>query len=66
MDDGAVRLYTVVVNFEDQYSIWPAERALPRGWAECGTRGTKEACLGYIAKTWVDMTPASIRVRLTR
>jgi len=49
MDDTEeTTLYTVVVNHEEQYSIWPAERALPLGWQAVGQPGNKAACLAYI------------------
>lgn len=52
----------VVVNDEEQYSIWPAERANPAGWHDVGVRGTKESCLDHIETVWTDMRPASLRV----
>ena len=51
----------VVVNDEEQYSIWPAERALPAGWRREGFTGTEEECLSYIDEVWTDMRPASLR-----
>lgn len=53
--------YRVVVNHEEQYSIWPAERDLPAGWNEAGKRGRKAECLQYIAEVWTDMRPRSLR-----
>jgi MbtH protein len=53
--------YEVVVNHEEQYSIWPAGRELPLGWNTVGTRGTKAVCLDYINKVWTDMRPLSLR-----
>jgi MbtH protein len=55
------RPYAVVVNDEEQYSIWPAERDLPAGWRRDGCTGTEEECLAYIDETWTDMRPASLR-----
>jgi MbtH protein len=54
-------LYTVVVNHEEQYSIWPAHRALPLGWRAVGQPGAKDACLAYIEEVWTDMRPLSLR-----
>jgi MbtH protein len=54
-------LYKVVVNHEDQYSIWPLEREAPAGWREEGTTGTREACLDHIGRVWTDMRPLSLR-----
>ena len=54
-------LYKVVVNAEEQYSIWPYETKVPIGWKELPVSGAKEDCLKYIAETWTDMRPLSIR-----
>lgn len=53
--------YTVVVNHEEQYSIWPAHREVPLGWREVGVRGTKAECLAHIEQVWTDMRPLSLR-----
>lgn len=55
------RLQAVVVNDEEQYSIWPAERDLPTGWRREGFTGTQDECLAYIDETWTDMRPESLR-----
>jgi MbtH protein len=52
----------VVVNDEEQYSIWPAGRELPLGWTAEGTTGTREECLAHIDEVWTDITPRSVRV----
>jgi MbtH protein len=54
-------VYRVVVNHEEQYSIWPADSDLPLGWREVGKSGIKEECLAYIAEVWTDMRPLSVR-----
>jgi MbtH protein len=54
-------IYRVVVNHEEQYSIWPADREIPAGWRDAGKTGLKSECLNYIKETWTDMTPASLR-----
>jgi len=51
----------VVINEEEQYSIWPEQRDIPAGWRDGGVSGTKDECLEYIATTWVDMRPLSVR-----
>ncbi|GAA3849321.1 MbtH family NRPS accessory protein [Saccharothrix violaceirubra] len=56
--------YLVVVNEEEQYSIWPADRELPAGWTAEGFGGEKQACLDHIAQVWTDMRPASLRRRM--
>lgn len=54
-------LYTVVVNAEEQYSIWPAGRELPLGWKDAGKTGPKADCLAHIEAVWTDMRPLSLR-----
>ncbi|GAA1983408.1 MbtH family protein [Catenulispora subtropica] len=51
----------VVLNDEEQYSIWPADRPVPSGWRDAGFEGDKEACLARIAELWTDMRPLSVR-----
>jgi MbtH protein len=58
-EDFAV--YTVVVNHEEQYSIWPLDLAVPAGWREVGRTGPKAECLAYIEEVWTDMRPLSLR-----
>ena len=53
--------WSVVINIEDQYSIWPISKAIPPGWSEVGKEGTKEECLSYIKEVWVDMRPRSLK-----
>jgi MbtH protein len=56
--------YKVVINDEEQYSIWPVAKPTPPGWAEEGTEGPKETCLAHIEEVWVDMRPRSLRERM--
>ena len=56
--------YRVVVNAEEQYSIWLANRALPAGWTAEGAEGTREECLAHIGEIWTDMRPLSLRQRM--
>ena len=56
--------YKVVVNHEEQYSIWPAERENALGWKDAGKRGTKAECLAYIKEVWTDMRPLSLRKKM--
>ncbi|PTL84048.1 MbtH family protein [Vitiosangium sp. GDMCC 1.1324] len=53
--------YKVVVNHEEQYSIWPADRENALGWKDAGKVGTKAECLDYIKEVWTDMRPLSLR-----
>ena len=57
-------LYKVVVNQEEQYSIWPVHRQNPLGWNDAGRSGTKAECLDYIKEVWTDMRPLSLRKRM--
>ncbi|MEV0460839.1 MbtH family protein [Catellatospora methionotrophica] len=53
--------YAVVLNHEEQYSIWPADRELPLGWHGDGFTGSKADCLAHIDEVWTDMRPLSLR-----
>ncbi len=53
--------YKVVVNHEEQYSIWPVEKENPLGWTDVGKSGFKTECLEYIKEVWTDMRPLSLR-----
>jgi MbtH protein len=53
--------FVVVMNEEDQYSIWPSYKPIPAGWRDVGRRGSKSDCLAYIDTAWVDMRPRSLR-----
>jgi MbtH protein len=57
-------VYKAVVNHEEQYSIWPADRGNPLGWRDAGKSGTKAECLDYIKEVWTDMRPLSLRKRM--
>jgi MbtH protein len=53
--------FVVVMNHEEQYSIWFEEREIPAGWMTVGKSGTKQECLEYIENVWTDMRPLSLR-----
>jgi MbtH protein len=57
-------IYKVVVNHEEQYSIWPADRENALGWSDAGKTGTKDECLAYIKEVWTDMRPLSLRKQM--
>ena len=57
-------VYKVVLNQEEQYSIWPANKPNPAGWRDAGKTGQKDECLAFIKEVWVDMRPLSLRQRL--
>ncbi len=61
MFDDENTIFKVVLNHEEQYSIWPKNMDLPLGWKEDGTEGVKQVCLEHIEKVWTDMRPLSLR-----
>ena len=63
-EDEDTAIYVAVVNGEEQYSIWPADRELPLGWSDAGKRGTKAEVLAWIEEVWTDMRPRSLRERM--
>lgn len=56
--------YRVIVNHEEQYSIWPSDLENPLGWRDAGKQGPKAECLAYIKGVWTDMRPLSLRSKL--
>lgn len=63
MDREDIRVYKVVVNHEQQYSIWFAERENPLGWRDVGKSGLKSECLEYIKEVWTDIRPLSLAMK---
>jgi MbtH protein len=63
-DDDDKTVYRVVVNHEEQYSIWPAHKESPRGWTDAGKSGLKAECLAHIKEVWTDMRPLSLRKKM--
>ncbi len=59
-----ITIYKVVVNDEEQYSIWPVDRENPLGWRDAGKSGSKSECLAYIKEVWTDMRPLSLRKQM--
>ena len=59
-------IYKVVVNEEEQYSIWPSARENPPGWQDVGMTGPKDKCLAYIKAVWTDMRPLSLRKKMEK
>jgi MbtH protein len=60
-DDNAE--FHVVLNDEEQYSIWPANIEIPLGWRSI-TQGSKSSCLEHIKNVWSDMRPKSLRLAM--
>ncbi len=57
-------LYKVVVNHEEQYSIWPQDKENAPGWRDAGKSGAKPECLAFIREVWTDMRPLSLRRKM--
>jgi MbtH protein len=53
--------HIVLINDEEQYSLWPAIRDVPQGWRQVGPTGSRETCIAYVEEHWTDMTPKSAR-----
>ena len=62
-DAEDTRTYVVLVNHEEQYSLWLQGREVPRGWSVVGQPGSKEECLAWVGEVWKDMRPLSLRGR---
>jgi MbtH protein len=56
--------YKVVINHEEQYSLWPAHKENAPGWKEAGKSGPKVECLAFIKEVWTDMRPLSLRKKM--
>lgn len=56
--------YQVLVNDEEQYSLWPLDIDVPAGWRATGTRGGKQECMDHVDQVWTDMRPRSLRERM--
>ncbi len=63
-DNDDKTIYKVVLNHEEQYSIWPADRENALGWKDEGKSGTKQECLDHIKVVWTDMRPLSLRKKM--
>jgi MbtH protein len=57
-DEGT---YIVLLNDEEQYSLWPKRRAVPAGWRATGFEGSKAECVAHVDIVWIDMRPKSLR-----
>jgi len=57
-------IYKVVINHEEQYSIWPEHKEIPLGWRDAGKFGPKADCLAFIKEIWTDMRPLSLRKKM--
>jgi uncharacterized protein YbdZ (MbtH family) len=63
-DKEDTTIYTVLMNHEEQFSIWPDYKETPHGWSKVGKTGSKAECLAYIKEIWTDMRPLSLRKKM--
>ncbi|MFQ6269532.1 MbtH family protein [Kutzneria viridogrisea] len=56
--------YQVLVNDEEQYSLWPLDNEVPAGWRAVGKQGSKQECMSYVDEVWTDMRPRSLREQM--
>ncbi|MFI3157242.1 MAG: MbtH family NRPS accessory protein [Methylococcaceae bacterium] len=63
-DEEDTTIYQVVINHEEQYSIWPEYKEIPGGWRAVGKIGNKQECLDYIKEVWTDMRPLSLQIHM--
>lgn len=59
--DADDQQYIVLINEEEQYSLWPEVVEVPDGWTQVGPVGAKDECSAYVTENWTDMTPKSQR-----
>lgn len=63
-EEDRVGTWSVLVNDEEQYSLWPSQKPVPAGWRDVVLNASKQECLDYVAKEWKDITPLSVRKSL--
>lgn len=63
-NDVTNRRYTVLINGEDQYSIWPEGKVPPDGWKQAGFAGRKDECIAHVDHVWQDLRPRSLRIAM--
>lgn len=56
--------YTVLINDEEQYSLWLKELKVPDGWTSLGFEGTRAECREFVDRRWTDLRPKSLRERM--
>jgi MbtH protein len=59
-------MYLVLINDEEQYSLWPSYKPIPAGWKIAREEGTKDECLAYVDEVWTDMRPLSLRKQMEK
>ncbi|WP_018599300.1 MbtH family protein [Mycobacterium sp. 155] len=56
--------FFVLVNDEDQYSLWPAFADVPAGWWVVFGESDRVDCLAYVERTWTDLRPRTLRAAM--
>ncbi len=56
--------FIVLINAEEQYSLWPHGKEVPQGWQAVGKQGTRSECCDYVDTVWTDMRPLSLRRKM--
>jgi len=64
--DNYQEMYLVLINHEEQYSLWPNYKPIPLGWKAIGEERTKSECLAYVDEVWTDMRPLSFRCKIEK
>ena len=64
--DEYQEMYLVLINHEEQYSLWPSYKPIPAGWKAIGEERTKNKCLAYVDEVWTDMRPLSLRKQMEK
>jgi MbtH protein len=63
-EEEDTRVYIVLINAEEQYSLWPKEKKIPPGWQSVDKEGSKSDCMSYVDTVWTDMRPLSLRKKM--
>ncbi|HEX5996579.1 MAG TPA: MbtH family NRPS accessory protein [Jiangellales bacterium] len=61
MEEQELTRWAVLVNDEEQYGLFPADRPVPGGWRPAGFTGTAADCQAYVNDRWTDLRPATLR-----
>ena len=63
-EDNDKAVYVVLINSEEQYSLWPKQKSIPQGWRSVGKEGSMSECSQYVDEVWTDMRPLSLRKQM--
>jgi len=65
-EEEYIERYVVLINHEEQYSLWPSYKPIPNGWKQVFGENTREECLNYVEEHWTDMRPLSLRKQMDK